>query len=237
MITPRTKAIVPVHVYGNACDVDGFDRLAGKYGVKIIYDAAHAFGTALHLHGDMSMFSFHPTKLFHSGEGGCLVFKDAELQPRLFNLRNFAIEDEVTCRDVGTNAKMNELQALMGILNLERMEELLAWRRRIAQVYRDAFAGTAAYFVGRSLNAAYCPVLFENESVREKVYHALKSGNVFTRRYFYPLLSDLAPYVYARGTCRVAEDAAKRILCLPTYYGLSEDEARGIADNVLEIVS
>ena len=93
MITPRTKAIVPVHVYGNACDVDGFDRLAAKYGVKIIYDAAHAFGADLHLHGDMSMFSFHPTKLFHSGEGGCLVFKDAELQPRLFNLRNFAIED------------------------------------------------------------------------------------------------------------------------------------------------
>lgn len=111
LITPRTKAIVPVHVYGNACDVDGFEQLSQKYGIPVIYDAAHAFGTKLHQYGEMSLFSFHPTKLFHSCEGGCLVFRDAALQNKLFELRNFAIHSETECVDVGSNAKMNELQA------------------------------------------------------------------------------------------------------------------------------
>ena len=154
MITPRTKAIVPVHVYGNPCDVEGFARLGEKHGVKIVYDAAHAFGADLHRHGDMSMFSFHPTKLFHSCEGGCLVFRDAALQRKLFNLRNFAIESELACVDVGTNAKMNELQALMGLLCLERIEDLLASRKRIAAIYAERFRGTCVRFVGGSANAA-----------------------------------------------------------------------------------
>ena len=237
MITPRTKAIVPVHVYGNPCDVKGFARLGEKYGVKIIYDAAHAFGTNLHRHGDMSMFSFHPTKLFHSCEGGCLVFRDAAFQRKLFNLRNFAIESELACVDVGTNAKMNELQALMGLLCLARMDDLLASRRRIAEIYAEKFRDTRVRFVGGSANSAYCPVLFESYEMRERVYAELKKSNVHARRYFYPLLTEFAPYIYARGTCPVAADAASRVLTLPTYYGLADEDVRSIADNVLEIVS
>lgn len=237
MITPRTRAVVPVHVYGNACDVEGFARLGEKYGVKIIYDAAHAFASGLHHHGDMSMFSFHPTKLFHSCEGGCLVFKDSALQRKLFDLRNFAIEDELTCVDVGSNAKMNELQALMGLLCLERIDELVAWKRKVAAVYAGKFKGTRVRFLGGSVNAAYCPVLFESGDVREKVYSELKKNNIHARRYFYPLLSDFPPYAYAKGSCPIAEDASSRVLTLPSYHGLAEEDVRAVADNVLEIVS
>ena len=237
LITSRTKAIVPVHVYGNACDVEGFARLGEKYGVKVIYDAAHAFGTGLQRYGDMSMFSFHPTKLFHSCEGGCLVFRDASLQRKLFNLRNFAIEDELSCVDVGSYAKMNELQALMGLLCLERIDELIAWRQKVSAIYAEKFRGTCVRFVGGSANAAYCPVLFGSNAIRERVYCRLKEANIHSRRYFYPLLTDFAPYLYARGSCPLAAEVASRILALPTYYGLADEDVGAIADNVLEIVS
>ncbi len=243
LITPRTRAIVPVHVYGNACDIDGFERLREKYGVKIIYDAAHAFGAnvggrSIGSFGDMSMFSFHPTKLFHSCEGGLLVFRDAALQRQLFDLRNFAIHSETECIDVGTNAKMNELQALMGLLCLEKMPELLAWRTKIHEVYRSAFAGVDGIrYLDKSINKAYCPVLFRDFETRERVYSRLKEEcNVFPRRYFYPLLTDFAPYVYGKGACPVAEDIAGRVLTLPTYYGLADEDALAIAGNVKEIV-
>ena len=232
-ITPRTKAIVPVHVYGHPCDVDGFARLGEKYGVKIVYDAAHAFGAGLQSHGDMSMYSFHPTKLFHSCEGGLLVFRDESLRERLAELRNFAIKGELSCVDVGTNAKMNELQALMGLECLKAMPGILASRAEIHAAYRPS-SGAAGF----SPNYAYCPVLFKDLETRERVYAELKEKcNVFTRRYFYPLLTDFAPYEYAKGSCPVAEDAARRVLTLPTYYGLSADDARAIAEDVLEVIS
>lgn len=252
MITPRTRAIVPVHVYGNICDIAGFQRLSDKYGVKIIYDAAHAFGVTcsainqsnnpntrtIASCGDMSMFSFHPTKLFHSCEGGLLVFRDAALQQKLFDLRNFAIRSELECVDVGTNAKMNELQALMGLLCLEKIDELLACRREIRDAYVTSFSGCKAVrFLDKSLNCAYCPVLFNDFETRERVYVELKEKcNVFSRRYFYPLLTDFNPYAHARGTCPVAEDAARRVLTLPTYFGLDCTDASAIALAVKEIV-
>ena len=242
LITPRTKAIVPVHVYGNRCDIDGFERLREKYGVKIIYDAAHAFGTDLHHYGDMSMFSFHPTKLFHSCEGGMLVFRDASIQRRLFDLRNFAIHSETECIDIGTNAKMNELQALMGLLCLKRIDDLLAWREKISKTYEECFntgsrSGEVVYLGGKSQNHAYCPILFKDFEMRERVYGELKEKcNVFARRYFYPLLTDFAPYIYAKGTCPVAEDIARRVLTLPTYYGLPIEDVKAIAENVKEVV-
>lgn len=241
LITPRTKAIVPVHVYGNVCDVEGFRRLGEKYGVKIVYDAAHAFGVdygenTLAAQGDMGMFSFHPTKLFHSCEGGCLVFKDDAVQERLFRLRNFAIKSETACVDVGSNAKMNELQALMGLCCLKKIDDLLAWRRKVSDVYAAAFAGSSVKYIGKSANNAYCPVLFKDYATRERVYTTLKAQcNVFSRRYFYPLLTDFAPYVYGKGTCSVAEDAASCVLTLPTYYGLPLEDVRTIAENVKEI--
>ena len=244
LVTPRTKAIVPVHVYGNVCDVDGFDRLGEKYGVKVIYDAAHAFGVrdvggprSIATRGDMSMFSFHPTKLFHSCEGGLLVFKDAGLQESLFRLRNFAIKSETECVDVGSNAKMNELQALMGLCCLKKIDDLLAWRKAVSDAYAAAFAGSPVrYLGGASANHAYCPVLFRDEATREKVYAGLKERcNVYSRRYFYPLLTDFAPYIYGKGSCPVAEDASRRVLTLPTYYGLEPSAAAEIAKCVLEI--
>jgi len=259
-----TKAIVPVHVYGNVCDTEGFARLSEKYGVKIIYDAAHAFGVArekaggesrwtadcfpsvsIGTAGDMSMFSFHPTKLFHSCEGGLLVFKDAALQQKLFDLRNFAIHGELLCTDVGTNAKMNELQALMGLECLKRIEDLLAWRTKIYNAYAEVFNQVkvrgegeerTARLLPHSANRAYVPVLFDSFETRERVYTELKERcNVFSRRYFYPLLTDFAPYEYAKGSCPVAEDIARRVLTLPTYYGLPLEDVKDIARNVLEI--
>ena len=247
LITPRTKAVVPVHVYGNVCDIEGFQRLSDKYGVKIIYDAAHAFGTDVHKHGDMSMFSFHPTKLFHSCEGGLLVFKDPALQQKLFDLRNFAIHSETECIDVGTNAKMNELQALMGLCCLKKIDALLEYRQKIYEAYASVFDGEVKVrgegeqrrvrILPYSANKAYVPVLFKDFETRERVYEELKEKcNVFSRRYFYPLLTDFAPYQYAKGTCPVAEDIARRVLTFPTYYGLDLDDVRDIAKNVLEMV-
>lgn len=238
LITPNTKAIVPVHVYGNKCDMAGFRQLGEKYGIKIIYDAAHAFGVKDLDFGDMSMFSFHPTKLFHSCEGGLLVFKDPAVQTKLHELRNFAIHSETECVDVGSNAKMNELQALMGLLCLGKIDELLAYRQKIYATYEETLGGcTKVKLVSRSANKAYVPVLFKDFATRERVYEELKAKcNVFTRRYFYPLLTDFAPYAYARGTCPVAEDIASRVLTLPTYYGLSLADVRAIAENVKELV-
>ena len=252
LITPRTKAIVPVHVYGNVCDVEGFKRLGEKYGVKIIYDAAHAFGVFSHgIHGndvdgtgwgvgccgDMSMFSFHPTKLFHSCEGGLLVFKDPAIQEKLFELRNFAIHSETECVDVGSNAKMNELQALMGLECLKKIDELLTYRQKIYYTYADGFAGCDdVTLVPHSQNKAYVPVLFKDFETRERVYEELRRKcNVFSRRYFYPLLTYFAPYVYAKGSCPVAEDLASRVLTLPTYYGLALEDVKAIAENVRDV--
>lgn len=257
-----TKAIVPVHVYGNVCDIEGFNRLSEKYGIPIIYDAAHAFGvtmgqvekvggggqrcdsTSIGVAGDMSMFSFHPTKLFHSCEGGLLVFKNAEVQNRLFELRNFAIHSELECTDVGSNAKMNELQALMGLCCLRKIDELLDYRQKIYEAYSEIFNNPRYNYNSQlrllpySANKAYVPVLFKDYETRERVYTELKEKcNVFSRRYFYPLLTDFAPYEYAKGTCPVAEDVASRVLTLPTYYGLDLDDVRDIAKNILEFAS
>ena len=239
LITPRTKAIVPVHVYGNACDVEGFERLREKYGVKIIYDAAHAFGIkSLVGCGDMSMYSFHPTKLFHSCEGGLLVFKDAAVQQKLYELRNFAIHSETECVDVGSNAKMNELQALMGLECLKNIDSLLDWRRKVYNAYAEAFADCQAVkLIPYSQNKAYVPVLFKDLETRERVYAELKEKcNVFTRRYFYPLLTEFAPYVYGKGSCPIAENLASRVLTLPTYFDLTPEEAKAIAEDVKELV-
>ncbi len=250
-ITERTKAIVPVHVYGHPCDVDGFARLAGKYNLRLIYDAAHAFGVkidgeSIGTFGDASMFSFHSTKLFHSIEGGLLTFREPKLKSRLLQLQNFAISSETTCEDVGTNAKMNEFQALMGECSLEVIDELIAHRKAIWEIYANAFDGnkcvklvarpTTMYGHGITHNYAYCPVLLKDFTTRECVYEELKKCNVFTRRYFYPLLSEFTPYRNSLGKMPIARYAADRVLTLPTYHGLALEEAKAIAQNVLEMI-
>ena len=251
LITERTKAIVPVHVYGHPCDLDGFERLARMYDLRLIYDAAHAFGVtvdgrSIAEYGDASMFSFHSTKLFHSIEGGLLTFRKPELRTRLEQLKNFAISSETTCDAVGTNAKMNELAALMGECCLDVLPELIAHRKAIYEAYAEVFAdqtrvrllAKSAIQNGHSIghNFAYCPVLFDDFETRERVYEVLKKANVFTRRYFYPLLSDLEPYRTTRGHTPIARQASDCVLTLPTYHGLDPAEARAVALNALEIL-
>ncbi len=248
MITPPTKAIVPVHVYGHPCDVNAFDELGRKYGLKIIYDAAHAFGVKINgksiaEYGDASMFSFHSTKLFHSIEGGLLVFKDPALQQKVDQLKNFAILSETECVDVGTNEKMNEMQALMGELCLEVVDKLIEKRESIFSAYQEAFHGTPIQLLERpnsmyempiEHNYAYCPVLVKSFEERERIYNELKKANVFSRRYFYPLVTEFDPYLNSRGSGNVvcAHDVASRVLTLPTSHELTLDEVAGIAECV-----
>lgn len=251
LITERTKAIVPVHVYGHPCDLNGFEQLARKYDLRLVYDAAHAFGVtvdgrSIAEYGDASMFSFHSTKLFHSIEGGLLTFRNPELWARLEHLKNFAISSETTCEAVGTNAKMNELAALMGECCLDVLPELLAHRRAVYEAYAEELDGHPrvrllarpetmdGHTVGH--NYAYCPVLFNDFETRERVYTELKKANVFTRRYFYPLLSDFEPYRNTRGRTPVARLASDCVLTLPTYHGLAPADACDVALNVLEIL-
>ncbi len=252
LITERTKAIVPVHVYGHPCDLDGFGRLARKYDLRLIYDAAHAFGVtvdgrSIAEYGDASMFSFHSTKLFHSIEGGLLTFRKPELRTRLEQLKNFAISSETTCEAIGTNAKMNELAALMGECCLDVLPELIAHRKIVYEAYAEVLEGNPkvrllpksstmfGHVIGH--NYAYCPVLFDSFEVRERVYAELKRANVFTRRYFYPLLSDFEPYRNTHGrTPPRARRASDCVLTLPTYHGLDPAEARAVALNALEIL-
>lgn len=251
LITERTKAIVPVHVYGHPCDLDGFEALAKKYDLRLIYDAAHAFGVSVDGHaiaeeGDASMFSFHSTKLFHSIEGGLLTFKKPEWKKAVDQLKNFAITSETSCDDIGTNAKMNELSALMGLQCLEALPEIIAHRKAIYETYAEVFEGHAEVnFLQRpevmyghhiTHNYAYCPVLFKDFETRERVYEGLKKCNVFARRYFYPLLSDFAPYTTVRGATPIARQAADCVLTLPTYHGLALEDVKAIAKNVLELL-
>lgn len=248
-ITTRTKAIVPVHVYGHPCDVEGFQRLGEKYGIPIIYDSAHAFGVKINGKtiaewGDANMFSFHSTKLFHSIEGGLLTYKDSAIKEKVDNLRNFAIKSDVECVDVGTNAKMNEFQALMGSLVLKEMSNIIEKRKQIYSIYLSAFSNSndvtllptpsSMYGLNIEHNWAYCPIMFKDFETRERVFEKLKECNVFARRYFYPLLTDFAPYIYAQNTCPVAEDIAKRVLTIPTYHDLQLCDADDIANIILE---
>ena len=166
------------------------------------------------------------------------MFKDAKVQEKLFELRNFAIHSETECVDVGSNAKMNELQALMGLECLKKIDDLIAYRKKVYAAYAEALADCPSVkLLPHSQNKAYVPVLFKDFETRERVYADLKTMcNVFTRRYFYPLLTEFAPYVYGKGSCPIAENLAARVLTLPTYYGLSPEDVKAIAENVKEIV-
>jgi dTDP-4-amino-4,6-dideoxygalactose transaminase len=224
--------------------------MAQEYGLKVVYDAAHAFGVkvggrSIAEYGDASMFSFHATKLFHSIEGGLLVVKDRSLQMKVDQLKNFAIVSETECVDVGTNAKMNELQALMGLLILKVADELIAHRKAIYEAYQAVFRESCsvellarpetAYGLSVGHNYAYCPVLLGDFETRERTYADLMQYNVFSRRYFYPLLTDFAPYADSRKPLPVSEDSASRVLTLPTYHGLALDEVKTIAQLVMQI--
>ncbi|WP_083023505.1 DegT/DnrJ/EryC1/StrS family aminotransferase [Vreelandella lionensis] len=230
-ITPRTQAIVAVHVFGNACDVDAIDAIAKKHHLKVIYDASHAFGVKyqgenLLKHGDAATLSFHATKLFHTGEGGAIVFKQKEDLERAKKMINFGINGPETIEALGINAKMNELQAAMGLCVLDEMEANLKARAAVWHHYKQALSQTLqlqAKPEALDYNYAYFPVEFENEEQAISVAATLKENGVLARRYFYPSLEELI-CLGPQMRQPISKDIAGRVLCLPIFDQLNKQE-------------
>lgn len=238
-ITPATKAVVPVHVFGNACDVDAIGAIARKHQLKVVYDASHAFGVtykgqSLLIYGDAATLSFHATKLFHSIEGGAIVFKRKEDLERAKKMINFGITGPETIEEVGINAKMNEFQAAMGLCVLDEIENNIAARKELWDEYRESladkiqFQGLQPYC---TQNYAYVPVLFDSEERMKAVMASLHQQSIHPRRYFYPSLEQVS--LYSGGVCPVSNDTAKRILCLPIYNGLVAEKVISVMTGVL----
>ena len=252
LITPNTSAIMPVHVYGHPCDTEKIQSIADRYGLKVIYDAAHAFGVRrandnLFLQGDMSILSFHGTKLFTTFEGGAIITKDNKLKKRIDYLKNFGFADEITVVGPGINGKMNELQAAIGLLGLEIVQEEIVRRKIIAKTYMESLDGikgikTFGLPNDISYNYAYFPILIDREEFgvsRDTVYEELKKYNVFARRYFYPLISNMPSY---RGlpsanviNLPVANKVADQVLCLPIYGSIEIQAVQSICNCIRNI--
>jgi dTDP-4-amino-4,6-dideoxygalactose transaminase len=245
-ITPRTTAILPVHCYGNPCDVDGIQTIADRYGLKVIYDAAHAFGvthkgTSLLNFGDLSVLSFHATKAFNTFEGGAIVCPDARTKQRIDYLKNFGFADEVTVVAPGINGKMNEIQAAFGLLQLRHIDASIRRRRDLDERYRALLRDVGGIRclplpADSGHNYSYFPVLVEAEYplTRDELYHLMKQVGVFARRYFFPLISDFPMY---RGLpsagpdlLPTAQSISSRILCLPIYPTLPLHEVDRVVD-------
>lgn len=238
LVTPRTCAILPVHVYGNLCDDVALARIAREHGLKLIYDAAHAFGVrrdgvSVATWGDASMFSFHATKVFNTVEGGAVCVRDHALCETLNQWKNFGITGPEDVEYVGGNAKMNELCAAMGICNLRHLDAEIEKRRHVDEWYRERLCGLQGLRlcevpVGVRHNYAYMPVVFEDKfgATRDEVFDALAESGVFARKYFYPLVSDYACYraIYVSERTPVAADIASRVLTLPMYADLLESD-------------
>ncbi len=248
LITPRTCAIVPVHVYGHLCDVDAIQAITDTYGLKVIYDAAHAFGVerqgvSAAAFGDASMFSFHATKVFNTIEGGCVCFKDSALYETLNHWKNFGITGPEDVDFVGGNAKMNEFCAAMGVCNLRHFDAEVAKRRAVAERYWERLEGAAGVRTfrpeeGTKSNYAYLPVLIDPGvfgATRDDVFDSLDAVGVGARKYFYPLVSDYACYrsVYSSDRTPVAKKAASQVLTLPMYADLALEDVDRICDVIV----
>ena len=227
LIAPDTSAIVPVHVFGNACEVEEIEQIAKKYNLKVIYDAAHAFDVkyknrSILNYGDISTLSFHATKLFHTIEGGALIINDDKLAQKARCLRNFGIENAESIPYLGINAKMNEFEAAMGLCVLDDIKEIEEKRKIVVENYRKELKGLVQ-FQKQNKNAAenysYFPVIFKNEEELLRVQRALNEKQIFPRRYFYPSLDTLG-YIEPKQECQISRDISKRILCLPIYAEL-----------------
>jgi dTDP-4-amino-4,6-dideoxygalactose transaminase len=234
-ITDKTTCILATHVYGNPCNVIEIERIAKKHSLKVIYDAAHAFGVtyqgkSIFEYGDVSTCSFHATKLFHTGEGGALFCKDADLFHQLFYSHNFGHDGPLAFHGLGINGKMSELQAAMGLAVLPHMPEILKGRSRVVSWYDEFLKLESLEQIEirkeTNWNSAYYPVLFESENHLLEIEKSLQDIEVFPRRYFYPSLTNL-PYV-PPSSCEIASSVSSRILCLPLFYGLSEHEVKRI---------
>lgn len=244
-ITPHTTAIMPVHCYGKPCDVEAIQAIADKYGLKVIYDAAHAFGVEFNgksilEYGDMSTLSFHATKVYNTIEGGALIVRDEATKKRIDYLKNFGFAGETEVVAPGINSKMDEIRAAYGLLNLKQVEVAIKVRQKVANQYRKAFIGIRGIrffddMVGVKHNYSYFPIFIDAEEygmTRDELYFKMKENNVFARRYFYPLISEFSTY---RGlesatpnNLPIATKIANEVICLPMYAGLCEEEVNRV---------
>lgn len=241
LITPNTSAILPVHVFGNPCDIESIQSIAHRFELKVIYDAAHAFdvqyrGQSILQYGDISTLSFHATKLFHSIEGGALIINDDALVQKARYLINFGIADAESIPELGTNAKMNEFEAAMGLSVLDEIEHIKRDRRRVAEKYDLAFAHIVPRQEKNEFaihNHSYYPVLLDNEETLKRIQHSLNQHDIYPRRYFYPSLDTLY-YIEPKQYCPISRDISRRILCLPLYPGLEQSDQELIIQLVKE---
>lgn len=236
LITDKTCAILAVHVYGNACDVENIEKIANKYNLKVIYDAAHVFGVkyknrSICEYGDISMLSFHATKVFNTIEGGALIYKDNKKYSRLKALKNFGIDDDGYIIEESINAKMNEFQASMGLCNLRHFREELSKRERVFNKYKELLKNVNGIKLNElqenvTPNYAYFPILVDKHKygkTAENLFNILKENNIYSRRYFYPLVSDYEYYNnlgYESSNTPIAKKISENILCLPMYADL-----------------
>lgn len=240
-ITPQTTAIMPVHVYGNPCDVTRISEIASTYGLKVIYDACHTFnvlisGEPVLNFGDLSVMSFHATKVFNTFEGGAIISHDENMKKRIDLLKNFGFADETTVVAPGINAKMSEVQAAMGLLQLEYIDKYISVRQEITHYYREKLTRIPGIkFIDDISNVQYCysyfPVFVDENKYgmsRDRLYEKLKQNNIYARRYFYPLISQFPTYRGLESAhpdkLPVAEKAAKEVICLPLFPDLKDDE-------------
>jgi len=244
-ITSETSAIMPVHVYGNPADSIAIQEIADAYGLKVIYDAAHAFGvkykgSSILDWGEMSVLSFHATKVFNTMEGGAIISKDESLKEEVDFLRNFGFKDEVTVLSTGINAKMNELQAALGLLQLKYIAASISKRKRISKIYQNELGdleGVRLISIDPDLesNYSYFPIFIDPLKFghsRDELYYKLRTENIHCRRYFYPLISHFPVYQHLESSdprnLPVAEKIAKEVLCLPIYEDLSPEDQKRI---------
>lgn len=248
LITDKTTAIVPVHVYGNVCNVEAIEEIAQKYGLKVIYDAAHTFGVkykdrGIGSYGDISCYSFHATKVFHTIEGGAVCFKDEKLKELIGRLKDFGIYDEESVTEIGPNAKMNEFCAAMGLCNLRHIDDEIAKREKVVQRYRERLEhieGVQLSPIQKDVvsNYAYFPIVFWEDvfgTGRDEVKQKLGDSNIGARKYFYPLTSSFACYEgqYSENNLLVAKKISARVLTLPLYADLSLEEVDQICDIIV----
>jgi len=250
-ITPHTTAILPVHVYGNPCDVEKIQKIADTYGLKVIYDAAHAFGVnykdeSLLKHGDLSILSFHATKVFNTFEGGAIICPDAKTKKRIDDLKNFGFADEVTVVASGINGKMNEVQAAFGLLQLKHIDKAIDRRREISTQYREQLSSVAGIYcpplpAEATHNYSYFPIMVEKNYPlsRDELYEKLKHHGIYARRYFYPLISEFPMYrglpSAAPANLATATRISTGIICLPIYPALESTDLNLITNIIRDV--
>ena len=250
LITPQTTAIMPVHCYGNPCDVEEIQNIASKHNLKVIYDAAHAFGvkkdnTSILNYGDLSVLSFHATKVFHTFEGGAIVSHTPEMKKRIDHLKNFGFENEISVIEAGINGKMSELNAALGLIQIKHVNQLIDKRQSIANIYNSRLnqlkgVEIPSWNQNSCNNFSYYPIVI-NDSYpvsRDSLYESLKIKNIFTRRYFYPLITKFSmyeKYMNKNNSLTNSKYIADRVLCLPIYPNLDDQSLDLICQTIIDI--